>query len=343
METGGPEDSGPSRPLQRPCLVLLLVATLCSLLHADRAAAQSSAGLVAADTSSPRATLQSFIQTCNEVHERIETERFLDRASPERELLMRRMLDCLDTSGLVEHARKHRALEVAVCLKEILDRHELPPWSEIPDVAAIEAADDPEQFARWRIPGTRITIARIDEGPQKHEYLISAGTVDRAIDYFQDVGARPSRTAGPATSPGLHRWYMSAPGHPLIGEIVQRLPDRIRFGRSLGLANWKWPGLVIGLLTALVLMVVIYRVQFALARRSRGKRLWAYILTLVFPIAVFSEAFNLAILRAFEKEGIQFSLPWRVAHTSLWSEKEPIDLRIIEQGDGGTDRVEPDK
>jgi MscS family membrane protein len=55
----------------------------------------------------------------------------------------------------------------------------------------------------------------------------------------------------------------------------------------------------------------------------------------------FSETFNLAVLRAFEKEEIQFSLPWRVAHTSLWSEKEPIDLRIVEQGDGGTDRAGP--
>jgi len=45
---------------------------------------------------------------------------------------------------------------------------------------------------------------------------------------------------------------------------------------------------------------------------------WAY--------HAFSEAFNFAILRAFEKEGIQFSLPSRIAHTSLRSEKEPIDL-----------------
>jgi len=576
---------------------LLLVVTLCALLYPGQAAAQSSAGLAAADTSSPRATLESFIDACNELDERIQVERFLDRASPTYRLLTRRIRDCLDTSGLAGYAHEQRALEAAVSLKEILDRDELPPWDEIPDTAAIEAADDPEQFARWRIPGTRFTIARINEGPQKHEYLISAGTVDRAVDYFRDVEARPYRTTGPDTSPGLHRWYMSAPGHSLIGAIVQRLPDRIRFGRSLGLANWKWPGIVIGLLIALVLMVVIYRVQFALARRSRGKRLWAYVLTLVFPIAAllvpfvfgyfgrdylairgaplyvlsflvhavitlaaiivafavcnrlaeiviasplvnpqgvnaqvirivarllgltlavvaflvggqyigiplatlltsagiggvalalgaqdtlktlfatimlmadrpfrvgdpirfkgyegsvediglrstrirllsshlvtvpndelaradienlgrrtctrrvadiqlpidtprekveaalaivrkeieghegmdpelpprvffmdfqpaafvlrviywyhppdywaycaFSEAFNLAILRAFEKEGIQFSLPWRVAHTSLWSEKEPIDLRIIEQGDGGTDRVEP--
>jgi MscS family membrane protein len=144
-----------------------------------------------------------------------------------------------------------------VCLKEILDRHDLPPWDEIPDAATIEAADDPDEFARWRIPGTRVTIARIDEGPRRHEYLISAGTVDRAIDYFRDVEARPYRTTGPATSPGLHRWYFSAPGHPLIGAVVERLPDSIRYGRSLGLAT----------------------------RRTRGKRLWAYLLTIVFPIA----------------------------------------------------------
>jgi MscS family membrane protein len=575
----------------------LLLAAVCVLLIPDLAAAQDASMLTAADTSSPRATLESFIEACNEVHERIQTERFLDRRSPERQLVTRRILDCLDTSGLVEHARKHRALEVAVCLKEILDRHELPPWDEIPDAATIEAADDPEQFARWRIPGTRVTIARIDGGPRKHEYLISAGTVDRAIDYFSDVEVRPYRTTGPATSPGLHRWYFSAPGHPLIGAIVERLPDGIRYGRSFGLANWKWPGLVIALAVAGALMAVIYRVQFALARRTRGKRLWAYLLTIAFPIAAllaplvlkevvrdyltirgdalyvlsffihavitlaaivvafavcnrlaealvasplvnpqgvnaqlirvvarlvgvalavgvflvggqyigiplatlltsagigglalalgaqdtlktlfgtvvlmtdrpfrvgdrisfkdydgfvediglrstrirlltshlvtvpndelaradienvgrrtcirrvadihlpidtpramvetaltivrkeienhegmdpdrpprvsfvdllpaafvlrviywyhppdgsayaaFSEAFNLAVLRAFEKEGIQFSLPWRVAHTSLWSEKEPIDLRIVEQGDGGTDRAEP--
>jgi MscS family membrane protein len=263
----------------------MLATALCVLLAPGHAAAQSTTGLTAADTSSPRATLESFIDACNEVHERIQTERFLDRTSPERRLVTRRFLDCLDTRGLVEHTREHRATEAAVCLKEILDRHQLPPWDEIPDTAAVEAADDPEQFARWRIPGTRVTIARVEDGPRKHEYLISAGTVDRAAQYFSDVESRPYRTTGPDTSPGLHRWYFSAPGHPFIGAIVERLPDGVRYGRSFGLANWKWPGLLILLVVAFVLMVTIYRVHFTLARRTRGKRLWAYILTIFFPTA----------------------------------------------------------
>jgi MscS family membrane protein len=149
----------------------------------------------------------------------------------------------------------------------------------------IEAAEDRERFARWRIPGTRVTIARVEEGPRRHEYLISAGTVERAIDYFRDVETRPYRTTGPSTSPGLHRWYFSAPGHPLVGAIVERLPDRIRYGRSLGLANWKWPGLILALVVAAGLMAVIYRVQFALGRRTRGKKLWAYLLTVFLPVA----------------------------------------------------------
>ena len=125
------------------------------------------------------------------------------------------------------------------------------------------------QFARWCIPGTRVTIVRVDEGPRKHEYLISAWSVDRAIDYFGDVEARPYRTTSPDTSPGLHRWYFSAPGHPLIGAIVERLPDRVRFGRSYGPAIWKWPGLIIAIAIAGTLVAVIYRVPFALSRRTR--------------------------------------------------------------------------
>ena len=136
---------------------LLLAVTLCALLHPGQAAAQSSAGLAAADTSSPRATLESFIDACNELDERIQVERFQDRSNPTYRLLTRRIRDCLDTSGLAGYAHEQRALEAAVCLKEILDRDELPPWDEIPDAAAIEAADDPEEFARWRIPGTRFS------------------------------------------------------------------------------------------------------------------------------------------------------------------------------------------
>lgn len=262
----------------------LLLLLACSILQPGPASAQISVEVTAADTSSPRTTLRTFIDACNELHRVIQSEQYLDRTDGEKRAAVIRILDCIDQSTLPAFARQDRAGEVATCLKEILDRHELPPWDEVPDTAAIEAAGGFEQFSHWRIPGTRITIARVEEGPQKHEFLFSPGTVDLAVDYFHNVQSRPYRTTGPETSPGFYKWYMSAPGHAAVGAIVQRLPERMRFGRSMGLANWKWPGLIIALLFTVAAMAVIYRVYFSLVQRTYGKRIVAYCFTIVLPV-----------------------------------------------------------
>ena len=45
----------------------------------------------------------------------------------------------------------------------------------------------------------------------------------------------------------------------------------------------------------------------------------------------FSEKVNFEFFRAFEKEGIQFSLPARITHTSLESEEKPIEVTLLEK------------
>lgn len=237
-----------------------------------------------ADTSSPRATLDSFIDSCNEMFSLIQEERYLDRSSSEHRPLAKRILDCLDTRELPEFERYEIAGEAAVCLKEILDRIELPPESEIPDVDMIEAAGGIEEFARWTIPGTRITIARVEEGPQRHEYLFSPGTVGRAVEYYEDLESLPYLTTDRVTSPGLYTWFMTAPGNPTIGRIVDRLPDWFR-ERSLGMAHWKWVGLVIAIVIADVLIALAYWLHTRYAGRYRHTSPGRYFLTIVFPIA----------------------------------------------------------
>ena len=44
----------------------------------------------------------------------------------------------------------------------------------------------------------------------------------------------------------------------------------------------------------------------------------------------FSEKVNLEIVRAFEEQGVQFSLPFRVTHTSIDSEEKPIEVRLAD-------------
>ncbi|QDT48955.1 Low conductance mechanosensitive channel YnaI [Symmachiella dynata] len=239
----------------------------------------------AADTSSPRSMLKSFIDACNELHQLIQNEHYLDSNNPQHIAVQTRILDCIDASELPAFERKERAAEAAICLKEILDRHQLPSWDEIPDTAEIESAGGLEKFSFWRIPGTRITIARVEEGPQKHEYLFSTGTVDRAADYFSDVQASPYRTDGPLTSPNLYKWYMSTPHNPFVAAVVRRLPDSMRFGRTLNLTNWKWPALLVALLITVAFMTLVYRWHLAITQRTRGRRNLAYCMTIVFPVA----------------------------------------------------------
>ena len=48
----------------------------------------------------------------------------------------------------------------------------------------------------------------------------------------------------------------------------------------------------------------------------------------------FGERFNFAVFSAFEEQGISFSLPHRVTHTSLKSEQAPIEVRVARDGAG---------
>ena len=236
-----------------------------------------------ADTSSPRATLKSFIDSCNELRQLIQTVHHFDRTSPEHHPLAIRILDCLDLSELPEYAREDIAGESAMFLKEILDRVELPPYDEIPDSKAIEAAGGIEKLSRWQIPGTRLTIARVEEGPHRHEYLFTPGTVERAAGYYEDIKFLPYRTTGPEVSEGAYWWYISAPADPWVAAVVDRLPNWFR-ERRLGLAIWKWAGLLPTLLLAILLMGAAYKLQRSLVRRFRDKALFRYCLTILLPI-----------------------------------------------------------
>lgn len=257
--------------------------TLCFLL-ADPTVGEEGPPLVAADTSSPRDTLRSFVDACNQYHRLIETETFIDRNRPEHQYIGSKIVDCIDVTGLPAYARASYSAEVAVCIKEILDRVELPPWGEIPGAEDIEAAGGFENLSRYRIPDTRITIARVESGPDKHEYLFSPGTVQRSVDYFQSIRSQPYRETEPEVSEHLYDWFMSAPGHPAVAAILEHLPDTLRYERWWGMAAWKWPGLLLGLTVTFGLMYLCYRLQQRVTARVKDRSVFRYCLTIVFPV-----------------------------------------------------------
>jgi len=141
--------------VRRAALVALLFFTSCAL-GPGAAAAEQPEVHGPADTSSPRATLKSFLDAMNEIYGLIESRQFLDRSDPQYRAIAMRALDTLDTSDLPAFARVDRAGEAAFYLKEILDRLEVPPWEDIPDQAAIEAVGGPEQLP-YRTTGTAVS------------------------------------------------------------------------------------------------------------------------------------------------------------------------------------------
>ena len=246
--------------------------------------AQTEVSLKAADTSSPRNTLRSFIDSCNELHELIQQKNSFDRSGPEFRALSLRILDCLDTRNLPAFLREERAAEVSVAIKEILDRIEVPPWEEIPGVEEIESVEGSERLLRWRMPESRLVIARATSGEEQGEYMFSPDVVRLAVRRYCEMAYAPYRSGDPATSPGFRQWYISAPGHPVLAPIFERLPDWLKLRTTLGIANWKWPGVLLGFVAAVLAMFYLYRTYQKLVGRLADERVWMRVATLLLPL-----------------------------------------------------------
>jgi len=237
-----------------------------------------------ADTSSPRATLKSFIDACNIVHDATTADEPVDRIMMQSLPQAVQLLDCLDTSELPQFERVQAAAEAAICLKEIIDRFEIPPFEEIPGIEDITDESGENILNEWQIPGTRITIVRVEEGPQRHEYLFSAGTVERSKQYYNDVRALPYRITTPTTSPGFYEWYLSTPTHPTVSKIVAKLPEWAKT-RHWGMAIWQMLGLAAAIVITLACVIFCYYLYIRLGARYIRKAPLKHFLTLLLPVA----------------------------------------------------------
>jgi MscS family membrane protein len=244
------------------------------LLVPGAVAADARYPLESADTSSPRATFTSFLAGMQEIYLVVEKEGRLS-SSPEHQAIRNRVLRCLDLSELSPAVRMSLAKEAAVCLKEVLDRIELPPESAWPESDEIAEQD----LTKWTIPHTEISIIKIKDGPDEGEFLFSAATVERANDFYEIVKGL-DYIERETTTPGYYERFVSEPGWMIPHAW---LPSWIRT-RWYGQAIWQWVGLVLSLLLASVLMISIYLIGRwrATTVRSNVGRYWV---TLVFPIA----------------------------------------------------------
>jgi len=280
--------SGLKRPhlRARPPLKLLGWVLALSLI-AGTAAAQEffDSPLRPPDTSSPRATLQSFLDNVREAHDVLmpayasyladPSESSLEstrEAEARAQALLDRAVRTLNLRQIPPALSKKIGLERALLLKEVLDRIPLPPSEDIPDRAAMTggAGETPgterdgeggltaqAEVSSWTVPGTEIAIARVEEGPEEGAYLFTPATVARVVGYYEKVRGLPYRAGA---TEGFYEFIISAPGllPPRWFEWIERLPD---WAKALfwGQAVWQWTGLMLALLLAALVPLSVDR------------------------------------------------------------------------------------
>ena len=119
------------RRILLPALGLLLC-TIPSFAAEDRHPLET------ADTSSPRATLESFNDAAKETYDYFQQGHVKYR-SEEISPVIDRLFSCLDLSDVPPATRWYVASEAAVCLKEVLCRAFVPPPSKVFHIQSLES------------------------------------------------------------------------------------------------------------------------------------------------------------------------------------------------------------
>ena len=284
----------------------LLIASLLGFSHVAKTADVNP--LRPIDASSPRATLQGFVEIMDETYsgmaDLLKSYAASNRLylSPEErkrqiELLTSgtKAIQFLDTSGISPVLRETIAVEWVIQLKEILDRIELPAFDDIPDREAMARSS----AKKWRLPGTAIDIVLIENGPRAGEYLVSAETVDRLPEFYERVRKLPYkpgpaqrladvyRTISSNRASTIYQAYSSSPVG-LLAIVPPRwllnLPGWAKADIA-GIAVWQWVGRGFSFLVSLLFVFGVYRLARRLARRKAGEsgQGWHSLLT---PLAI---------------------------------------------------------
>ena len=260
------------------------------------------------DESSPRATLEGFIETIDEAYlgmanflKSYAASNHLYLSAEERkrqfEILSNgtKTVQFLDTSRISPVLKDTVAVERALQLKEILDRIELPALAAIPDRDAIARSS----AKRWRLPNTEIDIILIENGPRAGDWLVSADTVDRLPAFYEAVKDLPYKPGPAKQAADAYRALSSNRTTTIYGAFTSSpigleaiIPTRWMLSLPVwakaqiaGVTLWQWFGFVFGFLVGLLFVFGVYRLARRLARRREDDAVpgWHSLLT---PLAI---------------------------------------------------------
>ncbi len=200
------------------------------------------------DTSSPQATLRSFVDNVNQAHEILmaaheqsqQESGFFYSKSVQNQvkqgtIIFGRAIYCLNLSKVPLRLKQDTGIEGTLLLKEILDRIKLPPYSEIPNAKV--AAN--RELSRWTIPGTQINIVKVEAGPKAGKFIFSPNTVSRLREFYKQVEELPYKADA---TEGFYEFYISTPASLTPSNLDQfflNMPDWLNT-RYRDQTLWQW-------------------------------------------------------------------------------------------------------
>jgi MscS family membrane protein len=224
------------------------------------------------DRSSPRATLATFARSTGEAW------RLYASGSPAFREPLRVAARCLDESQIPASVREISSMEATLLLKEALDRLPLPPEEELPGADAVAAGG----LSRFTLPHTEITLEKAASGDRPGEFLFNPPTVARAREFYERVRHLPYQPG----REGIHYDELRFGGlSPAVSRVAALLPAPARRPVAGALA-WQWSALVLGLLAAVPVAALAFRLGRRLTRweeaSGRGRRFGPFL----FPLTV---------------------------------------------------------
>jgi MscS family membrane protein len=200
-------------------------------------------------------------------------------------------LRALDLSELPPATVRESSRRLAIQLKEVLDRIDVPPSESIPDEQAMAKAE----FKRWTLPGSDVRIARIETGPRAGEYLFTPGTLQRLPEFYAKVKELPYK---PGASVGWYDFSTYSPAgvafalHRIVPPrwLLDAPQPRARV-TFLDQPLWRWFGIVIVFGAGLAVVLWCFRLGRYWTGQATLSGQWGALLrpaslVIVAPIAV---------------------------------------------------------
>jgi MscS family membrane protein len=228
------------------------------------------------DRSSPRATLKTFLDSCDATAAFMAND-YLKAPSLQKYQHLISLAQvpeqCLDLSEVPPSARLKVMRSAVAALYETLNRLELPSLNDIPDVNQTGGLGA-TNVLRWVVPNTEIAIVRAQDAAHQGQFLFSPDTVDRAEEFYQRVRTLPY--IRPVALQGFFEKRAELGGWLISPSWIEAMPAWARTPLA-GQSGWKWLALGVLLLFFSLLSWCAYRLSLGRSNQNPFRKSLAHL------------------------------------------------------------------